>query len=445
MTRVNVNDVLDDSPVRPFHILVVTLCGLVTLIDGYDLVVMGMAIPTMAQDWGVQPSVFAAALSSALVGVLFGSVIAGSCADRYGRRWTLVIMLLIASTFMLLTAGANTQSELIAYRFMTGFGAGGSIPLAIAFTSEYMPKRRRNMLVILMYAGAPMGSVFGAFVAPSLIANFGWQGIFVLGGILPIIVAVLIAFLLPESVRLLVARGCPGAVAAKLLKRVNPAMRFTDDQEFFVRKTQKTTKRTALSELFGGRQTTITLIVWIVFFGNQSIIYLFALWLPTLFTESGMALTLTLYIYALYKLGGAAGGVALGFISDKIEPARVLSVTYPLATILVAILGFTTFSVPLLAVTALFTGIFVGGSSLCLGSMTANLYPVSARATGVGWALGVGRLGSIISPLLGGAAIAAGWSLPVVLMVAALAPLTCAIGIIALTLLAPSRIVQIID
>ena len=427
--RVDVDEQLNNSPVGRFHALVVALCGMVVLIDGYDLVVMGLVIPTMSEAWAVEPSVFAPALSAALIGVLFGSSIAGTAADAFGRRWTMVVLLLVAAAFMLLSARAETLIQLTLYRFMTGFGAGGTIPLAIALTSEYMPERKRNMLVILMYAGAPMGSVVGGFVAPWLLANYGWQGIFVLGGILPLGAALAVALLLPESVRLLVSRGCADDVAARLLKRVNPAFQARPGQHFFVPARQQGGKMAGFRELFGGRRTLTTAMVWIVFFANQSIIFLFALWLPTLFSESDVPLGVALYVYALYKLGGAVGGVAFGVMSDRVEPANVLRVTYPIAAVLVAVLGLTTFSVPLLAVTAVLTGICVGGSSLCLGSMTAGLYPVYARASGVGWALGVGRLGSIVSPLLGGAAIAAGLSMPFILLVSASAPVICAIGV----------------
>ena len=427
--RINVDEQLNRSPVGHFHALVVALCGMVVLIDGYDLVVMGLVIPTMSEAWAVEPSVFAPALSAALIGVLFGSSLAGMAADSFGRRWTMVVLLLVASAFMLLSARAESLIELTAYRFMTGFGAGGTIPLAIAFTSEYMPERKRNMLVILMYAGAPMGSVVGGFIAPWMIANYGWQGIFVLGGILPLAAALAVALLLPESVRLLVSRGCDHGVAARLLQRVNPQFRLEPGQRFFVPEQEAKRKLAGIRELFGGRKTLVTAIVWVVFFANQSIIFLFALWLPTLFSESNVPLGVALYAYALYKLGGAVGGVGFGVLSDRVEPANVLRVTYPIAAVLVAVLGLTTFSVPLLAVTAVVTGICVGGSSLCLGSMTAGLYPVYARATGVGWALGVGRLGSIISPLLGGAAIAADLSMPVILLVSASAPVICALGV----------------
>ena len=315
--RVDVSEVIDESPIGGFHWVVVILGAIITVIDGFDLVAMGMVVPTLSEEWGLDPSAFSTALSAALFGVLFGSAAAGTLGDMIGRRWTLIIMIVICAVFMSLSAIVTSMNELIIYRFFTGVGAGGSIPVAIALTSEYMPARHRNTLVTLMYAGAALGSVMGGFVGPSLIERFGWEGIFILGGVLPAIAGVFLLFLLPESLRFIVTKRSDNTKARQLIRRINPQFQTNDDQEYFVK--EVTHEGAAIRELFGGKQTIITLVIWFVFFANQFLIFFVGLWLPTVFTEAGLALASALFLLAIYNLGGACGGPVFGFFERSIQ------------------------------------------------------------------------------------------------------------------------------
>ena len=427
--RVDVSEVIDESPIGGFHWVVVLLGAFITVIDGFDLVAMGMVVPTLSQEWGLEPSAFSTALSAALFGVLFGSAAAGTLGDMIGRRWTLIIMTVICAVFMCLSAIVTSMTELIVYRFFTGVGAGGSIPVAIALTSEYMPARHRNTLVTLMYAGAALGSVMGGFVGPTLIESYGWEGIFILGGLLPAIAAVLLLMLLPESLRFIVTKRSNNSQARQLIQRINPKFETTDDQEYYV--AEVTHEGAAIRELFGGKQTVITLVIWFVFFANQFLIFFVGLWLPTVFTEAGLALASALFLLAIYNLGGACGGPTFGFLSDRSNAQRVLKITYPAAAVGVASLGYAIASESLLPIVAFLAGAAAIGSSLCLGSLTASLYPTRARSTGVGWALSVGRAGSILAPLIGGLVIGLGTKS--FFLIAAIAPVLAAIGIFVLS------------
>ena len=422
--RVDVSNVIDNSRLGGFQILVVVLCGMVMIIDGFDIVSMGMVVPSLSADWGIPASAFSGALSAALVGVLFGSAAAGSMGDIIGRRWTLILMLLIAAVFMGLTATADSIAEILVYRFFTGFGAGGSIPVAIALTSEYMPAARRNMLVALMYAGAAVGSVIGGFSGPALIDAFGWQGIFYLGAILTGLAAILLALALPESIRFLVAKRTESARALKLLKRIVPGFDVRPETELVVE--EDTHRGAAVRELFGGRQTAVTLVVWLIFFGNQFTIFFVGLWLPTVFVEGGLDIKAALFVLAIYNLGGAIGGPVLGWFSDRRTAQQVLMVAYPMAAVAIAAIGLTLEFKALLGPVTFIAGAAALGASLCLGALTASLYPTRARSTGVGWALSVGRAGSIIAPFIGGIVLT--WGTKGFFLTAALAPLICAIG-----------------
>jgi AAHS family 4-hydroxybenzoate transporter-like MFS transporter len=433
--QVDVSKVIDRSPVGAFHWIVVVLGGLVTVIDGFDLVAMGIVVPTISADWVLEPAAFSAALSAALVGVLFGSAAAGSLGDIIGRRWTLILMLIICTLFMGLTVFVTSMNELIVYRFFTGVGAGGSIPVAIALTSEYMPEKYRNLLVTLMYTGAALGSVVAGFVGPALIESYGRQGIFALGSAMPAIAVVLLLLLLPESLRFLVTKRANPSKIARLIKRIDRTFQITSDQEFIVE--EVTHKGAPVRELFGGRQTAITLVIWLVFFANQFMIFLVALWLPTVMVEGGLVLAAALLLVAIYHLGGAIGGPALGWVSDRYNAQTVLKISYPIAAVGLVAIGFSLNSEMLLHPLAFIAGGAAIGSSLCLGALTASLYPTRARSTGVGWALSVGRGGAIIAPMIGGVVL--GWGTQGFFFAAAVAPLVAAAGMFLLTPLTRAR------
>lgn len=433
--QVDVSKVIDNSPVGSFHWIVVVLGGFVTIIDGFDLVAMGIVVPTLSADWAMEPATFSAALSAALVGVLFGSAVAGSLGDIIGRRWTLILMLIVCTVFMGLTVFVTSMNELIVYRFFTGFGAGGSIPVVIALTSEYMPKKYRTLLVTLMYSGAALGSVVAGFLGPALIERYSWPGVFALGSVLPAIAVLLLALLLPESLRFLVTKGAKPSQIVRLLNRIDQSSDITPDHEFVV--AEVTHKGAPVKELFGGRQTAITLVIWLVFFANQFLIFFVALWLPTVMVEEGLVLTAALFIVAIYHLGGAIGGPVLGWVSDRYDAQTVLKISYPVAAAGLIAIGLSLESEALLLVLAVVAGGAAIGSSLCLGALTASLYPTRARSTGVGWALSVGRGGSIIAPLIGGVVL--GWGTQGFFFAAAVAPLLAAAGMFLLSPLTRAR------
>ena len=425
--RVDIGAFVDGGHIRGLHWLVAALGAAVTLIDGIDLAAMGMVVPSVSEEWGMAPEAFSGVLSAALVGVLFGSAIAGSLGDAIGRRRTLIAMVAVCAVFMVLTAFAETVNELFVYRFLTGFGAGGSIPVAIALTAEYMPERRRNTFVTLMYAGAPLGTTVGGFVGPTVIELYGWQGVFVAGGLATAVVAVFLVLLLPESLRFLVSRGRDAERVRRLAARLRPDID-TGEATFFI--AEPTHAGSSLRELFGDRQTALTLVIWLVFVANQFQIF-YLLWLPTVFTEAGLALATALFLLAIFNLGGALSGPALGWISDRTSAKRVLTVVYPAASVCIGALGFAAGAPTVLPVLAFAAGAASLGASLCLGPLTASLYPTRARSTGVGWALSVGRAGSIAAPLLGGLVLASGPRS--FFLVGAVAPLVAAAGILVLS------------
>ena len=434
--QVDVGKIIDDSRVRGLHRTIVAVGIFVLIVDAYDLVSMGIVIPRLSERWGMNPAEFGLALSLAMVGVMVGSGLAGLLGDCIGRRRTIVITVGFAGLFMLLTVAAETMTELLIYRFLTGMGAGGCIPITIAYAAEYMPAQLRNRLVVLMYTGAGMGSVVAGFAAPQIIAWWDWQGIFAVGGVLSLLIMLAVLFLLPESLKFLLAKKADAGTIAALIRRLQPEFLSKPEHEYVIKERVHAERGSPVRELFGEGQTGITMLAWAVMLGNQFMVFLLALWMPTLFTQSGLSLDISLYILALYNLGGVLGGWIFSVFADRHGSARVLIVTYPAAGLAMAALSLVLDAVHLLVPAAIVTGAFIVGSSFCLGPYVASLYPTRARATGIGWALSVGRIGSIVSPLVGSFALNRGIEISAILAASALPPILCGLIVVWLNRLA---------
>ena len=376
------------------------------LSDGYDLASMGMVVPVLVEEWGVEASAFSFALSAVLIGVFVGSSSAGYLGDRIGRRTTICLMLLFGFVGMASTPLVHTMEQLTIARFCTGIGVGGSIPVTLAYTQEFMPARIRNLLTTFMYTGAGMGSVVAGAFGPTIIDAGGWELVFIVGAAVPALVCIMVIFFLPESIRFLVARKCDAEKAGLLLERVDRSFKYEPGQTFFVDSPRSSSG--VIGQLFRGRMLRITLLVWTLFFANQFLVFFSGTWLPTLLVGEGVEFDTALYVIAIFNVGGIIGGIAFGLAGDRVRPTKVLAVTYSLAVVALAIFSLSSSSTIALMLVGLICGATIIGSSFLLGVTTTGIYPVQARATGVGSALAVGRLGAIVSPLLGGLLVGMG-------------------------------------
>lgn len=428
--KIDVGEVIDGARLNRLHYLVLAVGLFVLIVDAYDLVSMGIVIPRLAEEWSVSAGDFGTALSILMVGVLIGSGLSGLLGDYIGRKKTMILTVAVAGIFMFLTMSASTMQELIIYRFLTGIGAGGCIPITIAHASEFMPKRMRNRLVVLMYTGAGMGSVFAGFLSPAILSNFGWQGIFGVGALISFSVMFLVLALLPESVKFLIATKGDNQKIGQLLNRVEPGYKPSDNPEFVIHEHTQSSEGSPILELFGEGQTGITLLAWLVMLGNQFMVFTLAVWMPTLFTQAGLTESMALYLLALYNVGGVAGGWAFAVFADKYDPARVLTITYPTAAVATVLLALSLSNTPILVGVAIMTGFFIVGSSFCLGPYVASLYPTRARSTGIGWALSVGRIGAIVSPLVLGWAIRQGFGTSDIIMATCIPSVLCGLVVI---------------
>jgi AAHS family 4-hydroxybenzoate transporter-like MFS transporter len=278
-----------------------------------------------------------------------------------------------------------------------------------------------------MFAGAPLGGFLASAAGPALLQAHSWHAIFLVGGVFPIAASGLLVLKLPESLRFLVVTGRTPQVAQELLKRLAPDRQLSSACELVVNEPARS--RTAVGELFGDGRAAATLLLWVVFVATQFMVFLYTSWLPTLLKEAGVALSMALYVTAVFQIGAVAGAVAAGWASDRTRSDRVLALMFGAAVIGAATLA-NTASLPVMFLSAALLGIGAPGAQVCLNAFAALLYPTHMRATGVGWALGIGRLGSIASPLLVGMALNSGWGPRQVVLGTLVPALICLGGIL---------------
>ena len=397
---------LKAAPASPA--IVAVMCGLIVFVDGFDAQAMGYVAPALSEALHIPRAVLGPVISSGLVGMMIGALVSGSLADRIGRRPVLIGCTVIFGIGSLLTATAQSVQSLVIYRALTGLGMGCAMPNAIALTSELMPHRRRGSSVTMMICGFSLGAAVGGFIAASIIPRLGWQSVFVVGGTFPILIAAAAFFWLPDSVR----QRAPAFAAAR----------------FGARRFGAAGRELQVAQLFTEGRGVATVLIWIVYFMNLLNLYFLNSWLPTIISDDGVPVSTAIRLTALFQVGGIGGAIVLGLILDRYFSFWVLASCYLWAAISVLLIGASGASTLMLGVTIVFAGWGIIGGQNGGHAVTADFYPTMMRSTGVGWALGIGRIGSITGPVLGGWLLASGtpvgqvfWAAAVPALIATLA------------------------
>lgn len=423
-------ELIDRSTVSRLQMQVISLCGLVTLLDGFDIQAIAFVAPTITANWALARGALGPVLAASPIGILVGALTLSPLGDRFGRRRLLIAAVVLVGLASLATAFTTTVPELFGARFLTGLGLGGCMPNAISLTSEYLPSRQRTFLVSLMFCGIPVGGFLGGFIAAEVIPKFGWQSVFWIGGGLPLAMSVLLAAALPESVRYLALKNPIDPKVGTLLGRVSPSYRYEPHHEFV---TQGEARRFfSPLALLSPSHRFATIMLWATCFANMALIYAFLSWFPTLFVQAGWRLETALEATSVFLLGGAIGGLGLSWFVDRRGPYRVLPLAFiatAIATVGLSVLPWSSLWIlPLVFI----IGVGTVGTQSCINVVVASRYPTSLRTTGVGWALGIGRVGAIISPIAGGLLLSAGVSLSVPFLIAAILAAICASGFLIL-------------
>ena len=407
-TTVNVRECINERPFGPYQYLVAGLCGLIVFLDGFDTQAIGYVAPAIIKELGVTRASLSPVFSASLIGLMFGALIGGPVSDRVGRRPVLLGGLVFFGIMSLLTVLANSVGSLLVLRLLTGLGLGCVMPNAIALTSEYAPERVRSTAVMVMFCGFSLGAALGGLAAAVLIKDFGWRSVFIAGGVLPLLGAVAVWRWLPESVRFLVLNGGDKGHIATIMQKIDPALAGRAVQ--FVADEHKETKF-PVKQLFAEKRLLLTVLLWVVFFMSLMDLYFLSNWLPTVINDAGISVSSAALITAMLQVGGTVGTLVLGRIFDKVSPFRALSFIYLLAAAFIVSVGYAGTSPGALAATIFGAGFCLVGGQIGANALAAKAYPTSIRATGVGWSLGIGRIGSVIGPVIGGMLLSMHWDM----------------------------------
>jgi AAHS family 4-hydroxybenzoate transporter-like MFS transporter len=364
---------------------------------------------------------------------MIGALMFGPLADRIGRRKIIIFSTLAFGLGTFATAFIQDVNALLVVRFLTGLGLGGAMPNAIAMTSEFNPRRRRATMVMIMFCGFSVGAALGGLIAAALIPSFGWRSVFVVGGVAPLLLVPILAWRLPESVRFLVLAGRAPERVAALLRLIDPKTSFSATTRFAVHEPELA--GLPVLHLFSNGRTLVTLLLWVVFFMSLLDLYFLSNWLPTVLNDLGASVSAAALIGSMLQIGGIVGTFGLGRIIDRFS-FRALALVYFVAVFAVGAIGHLGHSAVMVTLAIFVAGFCVVGGQIAANALAAGFYPTAIRATGVGWALGIGRIGSIVGPLVGGILLTMKWSAAEVFMTAAGAALCAALAALALSRLA---------
>ncbi len=408
--KLNVSDVIDGSRIGRFQAGLFTLCALSLIMDGFDVQAMGYVAPEIINEFGIPVGQIGPIVSAGLVGILIGSLFFTVLADKIGRRPVLIIGTFFFAILTLLTGlFAQNAEQLMLLRFIGGIGMGSIIPNATALIGEYSPARIRVTLIMTITVGFTAGAALGGLVSAWMMPLFGWRSVFYFGGAVPLLVGILMIFWLPESLQFLAARGQFGKVG-RWLKRVDPSAAIGPDTQYFIPEENKGGVP-VLSLLTEGR-APVTLLYWGVNFTNLLNLYFLAGMLPTILTQTAnMSSSTSALITGTMQLGGTVGTFGLAWLIAKKGFTPMLTLTFATAALAIALVGSQTVmtAVPLLTLVVFIAGWCVIGGQPGLNALAATYYPTNMRSTGIGWGLGIGRVGAIVGPYVGGRLVALEW------------------------------------
>jgi AAHS family 4-hydroxybenzoate transporter-like MFS transporter len=404
----NVSELIDTQPLGAFQLRIIVLCALVAVLDGLDLQSIGLAASGIMADLHFPPSALGAVFSAALAGLALGAFGFGFLADKVGRKAVLVAATACFGIFTIATAVAPNYGVLLAFRFLAGLGLGGAMPSFISVTSEYSPRRLRAVLVAVLWAGFPFGGFVGGLLASWIIPAFGWQSVFWLGGILPLLVCGILVAALPESIGFLVVNAAPAGNVSALLQRAFPTAGVPTEAVFVLN--EENVHGVPMAQLFARGRAVGTVLLWISFFIAFMMLVTNSAWAPTLLKREGIDIAHASIAMAMYNLGSVVATLFVGWLIVRVGASVVLPVAMVGSALSMALIGYAAPSIGLVTLLEGLFGIFMGGGSSGLIALAAIYYPTAIRSTGVGWAMGMGRIGSFTGPLTVAALIASALS-----------------------------------
>jgi AAHS family 4-hydroxybenzoate transporter-like MFS transporter len=398
---IDVAEIIGQQRFGAFHLRIVALCLCVQFLDGFDTQALAYAAPALREAWHLTPQGLGSVAGAGAFGTGIGSVLLGPLADIFGRKKIMLTAVTLFGLLTLCTVLVSNVEELMILRPLTGFGLGAALPLTFVIANEFAPTIIRARMISAMACGFAIGAALGGLLQAEMRPYFGWQGIFFVGGVIPLVLAVALAVWLPESVRFLVARGGQSADIARTLRRIDPKLDFPDNAEFTMQAEAK--KRSFHpGRLFDEGRAATTILLWLVYLMTLASLNTLNNLLPFALTMAGLSDGQSVRVTTLFQFGGIAGVLVLGVLADRIGYYRVLVTAFAALALCVAATGLAGGLVPALIVTVTGTGFFLVGANNTLNAFATTLYPTNIRSTGVSWASSFGRFVGGVGPIAGG-------------------------------------------
>ncbi len=405
---VDLSRIIDSQKIGSFHIALVVMTFVVVMADGYDIGAAAFAAPALIREWHVNPASLGQLFSAGLFAGLFGPPLLGWIADHYGRRTAVIGGLLFFGVFTWSSVLAQDLTTLIWLRFIAGIGIAGVLPIATALVAEFAPRRMRATLFILMFSGVTFGGGVPGIVAAKYMGTYGWQILFWVGGLTPIVVAVIAMFVLPESIKFLSLKRERHGRLVQQLARMQPGLTLDPNSDFTIGGEDNRAKF-SYSAIFKGRLAWITPMFWLSNAVNLMIFYFINQWTPTILSTAGYPIADAGLAITAFQFAGTAGGLVIMRPLDKYGfiPVPIL---FACAIPVVALIGMPGLPEGIIIALVAAAGFCLLGLQFGNIASETNVYPTYIRSWGLGSCFGAGRVGSVIGPIVGGYLIS--WHMP---------------------------------
>ena len=400
-------EILASSPMNFAQIVVIAITVGLNALDGFDVLAISFASPGIAREWGIDRAALGFVLSMELFGMGAGSIFLGGVADKIGRRRTLLGCLIVMSIGMLMATQARNVYSLSIWRVITGLGIGGMLATINAVSSEFANARRRALCVSLMAIGYPVGAVVGGSIAAMLLKQGDWRAVFWFGAAATAAFIPIVFFLVPESIEWLCQRQPANALAAvnRSLTRLGRAA-----VDALPAVSPETRKR-SVAGIFGPQFLRITLLMACAYFLHIISFYFIIKWIPKIVVDLGFTASSAAGVLVWLNVGGATGGAVLGLLSLRFNLKRLTMLVLVMTTVMLAVFGRTEPDLTQLAIVCAIAGFFTNAGIVGLYGILAQVFPTNLRATGTGFAVGMGRSGSVLAPIIAGFLFKAGYGL----------------------------------
>src|SRR5882724_7460916 len=436
-TRIEVGAVINDGAISRFQYVIFTICILIVMCDGFDTQAVAYTAPSIAAAWKLSPGSFGPVFAAVLIGAMLGALVFGYLGDKFGRKRILALTVILFSLLNIASAYAPSITPFIVLRFICGIALGGALPNLVALVAEYAPARKRATLVALTWGGFSLGAVVGGLISVPLISKFGWTSVFLAGGILPLCLLPFIFFILPESIKFLIVARQNAAAVASILKKIDPRRQFADNCVFFLDEVQP--GRGKVSALFKNGLAIGSIFLCLAYFMSLLLFYFLINWIPLLLRQAGLPLQDALMGTIIFNFAGVIGSIFFTQLIDRkvAKPVTILGSLYFAGALAVFSIGYVEMAFWPIMSTLFFSGFLVIGAQISLGSYITNYYPTSIRGTGVGWAVLIGRFGSLTGVLIGGVLVSLGLTPEQLFQTSSVVPLLACISLLVFAKFSP--------